>query len=52
MLTIQLIGSLEFGWKKKFNMENIAADTSSGCEQAQGHELRANKLTIKLIDSS
>jgi hypothetical protein len=25
--------------KKKFNNENTSAGTSSGCEQAQGHQL-------------
>jgi hypothetical protein len=38
--------------KKKINNENTTAGTGSGFEQAQGHQLWAYMLTIKLMVSS
>jgi hypothetical protein len=38
--------------REKINNENTIAGTSSGCEQALGHELCTHKLTHKFIDSS
>jgi hypothetical protein len=52
MLTIKLFDSSKLTWKIKYNNENTTAGTSSGYEQAQGHELCAQKPKNKQIDSS
>jgi hypothetical protein len=39
-------------WKKKNYVQKTTTGTGSGCEQAQGYELWAHKLTNKLIDNS
>jgi hypothetical protein len=52
MLTIKLIDSSEFRWKKIIKHTKTTAGIGSGCEQAQGHKLWAHMLTYKLIDTS